>query len=338
MKNKTNHEETARTTPMFIEKNIKTPTGNICIANGELRKQLEFLSLGDYGKKHNIKADFLGFTDEINGVPHGEIMPLEEKWVITTSTQYGCSMGCTFCDVPKVGLGINCTMDDLVGQVLLAMGLHPEVKRGRINLHYARMGEPTWNRNVIKSAYYLRGLLAPNFHFHPVVSTMMPRGNANLETFLEQWLEFKRFAGGDAGLQISVNTTDYFKRQEMFRDNALNLTSISNMFYELLRGEEFHGRKIALNFALTGDEINAEYLRELFSPRYFMCKITPIHKTAACQSNGYHADGYDAYEIYKPVEQSLKSVGFDTLVFVPSKEEDESRITCGNAILSGESK
>lgn len=319
---------------MFIENNIAVPTGNICISEGELGRKLEFLSLGDYGQANNIKADFLGYTEEISGVDHGELLPLNEKWVITISTQYGCSMGCVFCDVPKVGKGLNATLDDLVSQVLLAMGLHPEVKTGRVNLHYARMGEPTWNLDVIKSAYYLRGLLSPNFKFHPVISTMMPRANENLEGFLKDWLEFKRFSGGDAGLQLSINTTDYFPRQKMFGGNSMGLTSISEMFYELLRGEEFHGRKIALNFALTGEEINAEYLRELFSPRYFMCKITPIHKTASCEKNGISADGYDSYEIYKPIEEALKSQGFDVLVFVPSQEEDKSRITCGNAILS----
>jgi len=319
---------------MFIKRNISVPTGNICIADGELNKPLEFLSLGDYGKSNNIKADFLGFTNEINGVQHGDLLPLEEKWVITISSQYGCSMGCKFCDVPMVGTGLNASLDDLVSQVLLAMGLHPEVKDGRINLHYARMGEPTWNRDVIASAYYLRGLLSPSFKFHPVVSTMMPRKNDRLQPFLADWLAFKRFSGGDAGLQISVNTTDYMSRERQFNGNAMGLTTISDVFYELLSGEEFYGRKIALNFALTGDEINAEYLRELFSPRYFMCKLTPIHDTSACKRNGYEPDGYETYSAYKQVEEDLKSAGFDVLVFVPSSEEDSSRITCGNAILS----
>jgi 23S rRNA (adenine2503-C2)-methyltransferase len=70
-----------------VVKNIKTPTGNIIIANTP-EGYLEFLSLADYGQKKNIKADFLGLKDEINGVPHGDTLPLEEKWVITISTQY----------------------------------------------------------------------------------------------------------------------------------------------------------------------------------------------------------------------------------------------------------
>ena len=96
----------------MITKNIKVPTGNICVMQGE-KGLIEFLSIGDYGKNLNIKADFLGITRELNGVPNGEIMPLSEKWVITISTQYGCSMGCKFCDVPKVGKGVNATLIEL---------------------------------------------------------------------------------------------------------------------------------------------------------------------------------------------------------------------------------
>lgn len=95
---------------MEIKKKIVVPTGEIYTAIGE-KGMLEFLTVGDYGKNANIKADFLGITRDLNGVPNGEPMPLTEKWVITISTQYGCSMGCKFCDVPKVGIGRNATMN-----------------------------------------------------------------------------------------------------------------------------------------------------------------------------------------------------------------------------------
>lgn len=128
---------------MKILKTIKVPTGEIYVAEGRKGK-IEFLTVGDYGKDSNIKADFLGITRELNGVPNGEPMPLTEKWVITISTQYGCSMNCIFCDVPKVGPGINATYDDLNNQLLTAIRQHPEIKyTKRLNIHYARMGEPT---------------------------------------------------------------------------------------------------------------------------------------------------------------------------------------------------
>lgn len=85
---------------MEILKNISVPTGNILIVQGD-KGSLECLSIGNYGKQSNIKADFLGLRDEINDVKHINMVPLEEKWVVTISSQYGCSMGCDFCDVPK---------------------------------------------------------------------------------------------------------------------------------------------------------------------------------------------------------------------------------------------
>ena len=122
-----------------IIKNIKVPTGNICIMQGEKGK-IEFLSIGDYGRKKNVKADFLGLTNEINGVPNGEIMPLEKKWVITISSQYGCSMMCKFCDVPKVGKGLNASKQDLTDQLTSGLKLHQEVlSTKRLNVHYARI-------------------------------------------------------------------------------------------------------------------------------------------------------------------------------------------------------
>lgn len=44
---------------MKIRKTIKVPTGEIYVAQGE-KGLLEFLTVGDYGKDANIKADFLG--------------------------------------------------------------------------------------------------------------------------------------------------------------------------------------------------------------------------------------------------------------------------------------
>ena len=80
-----------------MKKNL-IPTGYLFVDNYE-RGQLETLSIGDYGKHHNVKADFLGYSRTIDGVPNTECMPLSEKWVITVSTQYGCRMNCNFCFV-----------------------------------------------------------------------------------------------------------------------------------------------------------------------------------------------------------------------------------------------
>lgn len=319
-----------------INRRFNVPTGDILIVNGEKGK-LECLSIGDYGKEKNLKADFLGLQEEINGVPHGDLLPLEEKWVITISSQYGCSMNCSFCDVPKVGPGANASFMDLKNQLDECIGLHEEItETKRLNLHYARMGEPTFNYDVISHASYTAAIMRnKGWGFHPVVSTMMPKGNKHLQTFLEMWLELKYNLGGEAGLQLSVNTTDWEIRSKTM-PCSMHLIEISDMMKDVIAyNDGVEGRKITLNFALTEAEIDAGYLRKLFDPQHFICKITPMHKTKACVDKGLITDdGYDLYYPYKEVEESLKEAGFDVIVFIPSKEEDESRITCGNALLA----
>jgi len=317
---------------MKILKNITVPTGNILIVEGEKGK-LECLSIGDYGKEKNLKADFLGLKNEINGVPHGDIIPLEEKWVITISTQYGCSMGCSFCDVPKVGHGKNATFNDLIKQVITGIHLHPEVTyTKRLNIHYARMGEPTFNPSIIDATKWLKEHIDKEYKIHPVVSTMMPKNNQWLKLFIHTWMRIKnRLLEGEAGLQISVNSTNQKERDIMFNDNALSLFDI----YKIMDGIIPFGRKITLNFALSGYEIDEAELLKYFDPDNYVIKLTPMHLTKSCVGNGLRTDGgYDYFYPYKEVEERLKKSGYDVIVFVPSHEEDESKITCGNAILS----
>ncbi len=318
---------------MKILKNIEVPTGNILIVSGQ-RGKLEMLSLGDYGKEVNLKADFLGLNRKISKVEHTILMPLEQKWVITISTQYGCSMGCKFCDVPNVGGGINATFRDLVDEVLTGIKLHPEVEfTKRLNIHYARMGEPTWNPDVLDATKWLKTHIDPEYKIHPVVSTMMPRKNIWLKTFIHTWMRMKnRLFGGEAGLQLSINSTSESERDEMFNGNASSLFEIS----KIMDGIIPNGRKITLNFAVAGYEIDPKILLRYFDPENYVIKLTPMHKTNAAMKNGIETKGdYTMLQPYEEYEKSLKQAGYDVLVFIASSYEDLSCITCGNAILGG---
>lgn len=320
---------------MKILENIKVPTGNILIVEGEKGK-LEMLSIGDYGKDVNIKCDALGLERVPDKVRHTSLLPLEEKWVITISTQYGCRNhpGCNFCDVPKVGSGKNATFKDLIHQVLTGIKLHPEVRyTRRLNIHYARMGEPTWNPNVLDATKWMKEHIDPEYRIHPVVSTIMPRKNEWLKTFIHNWMRIKnRLLRGEAGLQLSINSTDEEERELMFGNSACTLEQIS----DIMEGIIPDGRKITLNFAISNYTVDPQVLVKYFDPDYYICKLTPMHKTRECIENGIRTEGdYTTYYPYEKIEKSLKNAGYDVLVFIASKEEDESRITCGNAILSG---
>jgi 23S rRNA (adenine2503-C2)-methyltransferase len=318
---------------MKVLRNIVVPTGNIMIVQGE-KGQLEMLSLGDYGKDVNLKADYLGLTRDIGKVEHTSLLPLSEKWVITISTQYGCSMGCTFCDVPKVGSGRNATYKDIIKQTLTGIYLHPEVKTTkRLNVHFARMGEPSWNPNVLDAVKWMKEHLNPEYNVHPVVSTMMPRKNEWLRTFIHTWMRIKnRVYAGNAGLQLSINSTNEDERLIMFNGNACTFPEIA----KILRGIIPNGRKITLNFAIAEYEIDPSVLLKYFDPDDYLIKLTPMHKTAEALSNGIKTGGdYTTMYPYAAYENELKKAGYDVLVFIASREEDEGRITCGNAILSG---
>jgi len=317
---------------MKILENIKVPTGNILIVQGE-KGILETLSLGDYGKEVNIKADFIGLTRTPNPVKHTQLMPLEEKWVITISTQYGCSMNCAICDVPVIGPGINCTFNDLIRQVLEGIKLHPEVKfTKRLNIHFARMGEPTWNPNVLDAAKWFKTHIDPEYRIHPVVSTIMPKNNIWLKTFIHTWMRMKnRLFQGEAGLQLSINSTNEIERKQIFNNHACSLMEIS----DIMRGIIPNGRKITLNFAIANYTIDPIILLQYFSPDDYVIKLTPMHKTTTATYNKIITDGdYTTYYPYQEIEKNLIAVGYDVLVFIASQEEDKSRITCGHAILN----
>lgn len=313
---------------------IITHTGKIYVDSD---RRLEFLTVGDYGKENNIKANFLGLEKEIHGVAHHGV-DLSEKWVATISTQKGCPMKCQFCDCPKFGFFGNATLDDLEYQTRTILENEAVVETERFNVHYARMGEPTFNENVLVfTKHFLRPLVSKHIKaktIHPVVSTMLPKANKNLVNFIREWCRIKNETyNGEAGLQFSINTTDEVQRQKQFNGMSLSLAEISHIAKELPAPL---GRKYTLNFAVTADTIlDAKELSRLFDKEKFIVKITPIHKTNSAVKNGFGiTTEYTDYDVYRKFEHPLLEEGWDVIVFVPSEEEDSDRITCGNALIS----
>jgi 23S rRNA (adenine2503-C2)-methyltransferase len=327
----------------MITKKIQIPTGYLLVGDYS-RGQLETLSIGDYGKGKNVKADFLGYTNIIEGVPNGTCMPLTEKWVITVSTQYGCPMKCTFCDVPNLQFKGNASVEDLKNQLYSAIAMFPNIRyTERLNLHYARMGEPAFNMNVFEFSRWLaankRQLLIDTGLrvevIHPVLTSSMPRALGDLGDRIREWCDIKNNVyNGQAGLQFSINSTNDDQRNAMFNNRALSLDEIAIIAESL---PDPVSRKYCLNFAYSTDfEIDAEKLANMFDPNKFMCKITPIHNNNACTSNNIKTlGGYDSWMPYQKPEEDLKAAGFDVLVFVPSMDEENGLVTCGNAVLGG---
>ena len=317
-----------------MRKITETHTGKI-VTDTDLN--LEYLYVGDYGKENNIKASFLGYDKRIDRVEHKPV-DITDKLVVTVSSQKGCPMDCNFCDCPKLGFKGNATLPELITEIMSGVALSG-IKHGqRLNVHYARMGEPTFNPNVITSAEFIAQMLM-NDHsdvtfdtYHPVVSTMMPKANKNLKEFLHKWVETGFAYGGEDGfgLQFSINTLDENDRNEIFRNRSLSLQEISDIIKELPMPKK---RKYTLNFAVTSkSNLDVALMNKYFDKEKCIVKMTPIHETVEAVDEGYEI--VHDFDVYEQFEQPLVNDGWDVIVFVPSKEEDEDRITCGNSLIA----
>jgi Fe-S-cluster redox enzyme-like protein len=308
-----------------------THTGRI-ITDTDL--YLEYLYVGDYGKENNIKADFLGYTKKINKVENTEV-DIKDKLVVTVSTQKGCPMKCNFCDCPKAGFKGNASVYELLSQITSGIALSGITNGKRLNVHFARMGEPTFNLNVIKATSIIGNCINETFdEFHPVISTMCPKNNKQFKTFIKQWVELMNNNNwnGGCGLQFSINTLDEKHRNEMFNNMSLSLQEIGDLIKEL---PVPNGRKYTLNFAVTSkSNLDVELMNKFFDKNKCIVKLTPIHETKEAIDNDYEI--VKDFEIYSKFEEPLVKDCWDVIVFVPSQEEDSDRITCGNTLINSQ--
>lgn len=313
----------------------ETHTGKI-VSDTDLR--LEYLYVGDYGKENNIKASFLGYDKKIEKVEHKPV-DLTKKLVVTVSSQKGCPMKCDFCDCPDYGFYGNVSTVELVSEITTAIALSG-IKRGkRLNVHYARMGEPTFNFGVIDSASIIASLVCNVDNsdvwfeeYHPVVSTMMPKGNKYLKEFLKGWVETGfEFGGVDGfGLQFSINTLNEEDRKKMFNGMSLSLAEIGAIIDSLPTPKK---RKFTLNFAVTSkSNLDVELMNKYFDKDKCIVKITPIHETQKAIGNDYEI--IKDFDVYEKFEKPLVDAGWQVIVFIPSEEEDKDRITCGNSLIA----
>ncbi len=172
---------------------------------------------------------------------------------------------------------------------------------------------------------------------HPVLTTSLPRHFNQLEERIVEWCRIKNEDyNGQAGLQFSINSTDDKQREVMFGGMSLTLEEFSKIADKL---PPPISRKYCLNFAYSTDfVIDGQKVADLFDSEKFMAKITPIHNNNACRDNQIVTiGGYDSFHPYRKPEEDLKKHGFDVLVFVPSIDEEDGLVTCGNAILGGSS-
>ncbi|MBN2495762.1 MAG: radical SAM protein [Deltaproteobacteria bacterium] len=253
----------------------------------------------------------------------------DQKWIINVSTQFGCPVGCPFCDAGG-GYAGNPSCEELLAQVKWGLSRHPGVaaKCQKLKVHFARMGEPSLNDAVLDAMERLPETVR-SAGLWCCVATVAPR---NREPWFERLHAVKeRYFRGCFQLQFSVQSTDPADRQRL---TPVPHWSLSELADYGLRFHEPDDRKVVLNFALARDiEFDPAVIEQVFDRDHFAIKLTPVNPTARGHESGFQTvlRSGQAWTIERACDRLLEG-GFDVVLSIGDEREDLIGSNCGQAV------
>jgi 23S rRNA (adenine2503-C2)-methyltransferase len=262
-------------------------------------------------------------------------IPREKKWVAMVSTQFGCCVGCAMCDAGERRFRGNVPAEDLLEQVRRILGAHPETDPRSVamfKLHFARMGEPTFNPGVLEAiATLAKGGALPGLV--PSISTVGPDCPVSVD-FLEELrrLKDRHFKGGRFQLQFSVHTTDPVQRRALIPIRTWGLERVGAFARRWVRAGD---RKVTLNFVSSPDlVVDPGVLAAACRPEDCLVKLTPTHPTQRAARNGLVDDWSRAPERVRERAAAFEAVGFKVIINAPWPSETAGGVSCGQVAAS----
>jgi 23S rRNA (adenine2503-C2)-methyltransferase len=255
--------------------------------------------------------------------------PRDQKWVLIISTMFGCPVGCSFCDAGVTYDG-KLSYNELLFQVdYLIRSRFPDKKvtSKKFKIQFSRMGEPTFNKNVLKLLRDLPGLYQiPGFI--PSLSTVAPHGT---DHFFEELLSIKKdLYSKSFQFQFSVHSTDENQRKKLMPVRKWDFQKMAAF------GERFYdqgGKKITLNFAVSKTSvISPLVLKEHFDPNIFLVKLTPVNPTFFARKNKLDSLQNIFINGHSQLLDDLNAAGFEVLVSTGEQEENRIGSNCGQYI------
>ncbi len=315
----------------MIHKNIKDvlylPSGRIFIqqTGDYIIESTEMRDVAVSGKNHMMVRE----TQDPKEI-WKHLVSYYEKWLLTVSTQKGCTHNCKFCDVAPLPFKGNLSQSEIEQQVITILESSPYVTRSKkVKIGFARMGEPAWNlKNVLGAMKNLPNIsdsMNRNFNWLPCFNTILPKG-ANV---LEEVIDFKESQyNGMLHLQLSCNSTDESKRKELFGGADVipleEIISIANK-------KNITKRTITLNFiVMEGVEVSVEKLSKMgLSGDKFTVKLIPLNNTNNAIGNDLKTlANYSNYEKLVKLGKEFNKAGVPTVIDAIAKCE-EAGLCCG---------
>ncbi len=311
------------------------PSGRIFLLETNDKYNIECTEMRDVsvgGKEH--------YEVRNSNDPHiirKHLVPYEEKWLMTVSTQKGCTHKCHFCDVANLKFKGNLSQEEIEEQIRFLLKSSPYVEKcKKVKLGFARMGEPAHNLdNVISAMKNLNKISeeeGKQFKWLPCFNSILPRKTMmGLSAYdvIDRVVDLKEnFFDGFLHFQISVNSTDENIRKELFGGaDVLTLKEI----IEYINQKKITNRTVTLNFiVIDGVPIDTDYLINLgLNKEKFIVKLIPLNKTTNSEQKGLETfANYENYEELEKMKEKFNKLGIHVVIDAIAKCE-EAGLCCG---------
>ncbi len=320
---------------LFFADSYYLPSGRIFLletADGSPVECTEMRDVATDGKSH---AEVRTALDP--KVIWRHLVPYEEKWLLTVSTQKGCTYRCTFCDVPNLPFRGNLSQEEIETQVRFLLASTPYVHTCRkAKIGFARMGEPAQNLDAVLGA--MRNLadisldMNRSMNWLPCFNSIIPvrtTSGDSAEDVIHRVIETKeRSFDGFLHFQISCNSTDEDRRRELF--GGAKVLPIEDII-RIVNATKITNRTITLNFiVMKGVPVNVESLVKMGMTRdRFTVKLIPLNATLRGDENGLETyANYDNYNDLARLADEFRNAGIPTMFDAIAKCE-EAGLCCG---------
>lgn len=315
------------------------PSGRVFLAETKDGYPVEFTEMRDVSVDGKLHKEVRETQD-----PHiiwKHLKDYKEKWLLTVSTQKGCSFNCSHCDVAPLKFKGNLSQEEIEEEVDLLLKYSPYVTESKkVKIGFARMGEPAVNlKNVLgamKNLYKISRKNNRNFKWLPCFNSILPRhANYNNKTIsgfdvIDNVIDVKENVfDGFLHFQISCNSTDENKRKELV--GGANILAVKEIIDYINKNHTITNRTITLNFIVMKNvEIDVKKLMKYgLNPEKFVVKLIPLNNTINADRNELETfANYKNYEDLEKLAKEFQKEGIPVIYDAIAKCE-EAGLCCG---------
>jgi 23S rRNA (adenine2503-C2)-methyltransferase len=313
---------------MNIKEVLYLPSGRIFIQKTEDNYVIESTEMRDVAVDGKLHIQVRETQDPREIWKH--LVPYQEKWLLTVSTQKGCMHNCKFCDVANLPFRGNLSQEEIENQIVNLLTSSPYVlKSNKVKIGFARMGEPAWNLNnvlaAMKNLPEISKSLGRDFNWLPCFNSILPK----YVDVLDQVIDFKESEyNGRLHLQVSCNSTNEQQRVDLFGGaNVLPIEDVIN----IVNKHNITNRTVTLNFIIMqGIEVSVDKLRKMgLNKNKFTVKLIPLNSTNNAQNNNLKTvANYSNYEKLIELKNEFEQNGIPVVVDAIARCE-EAGLCCG---------